>query len=104
MTDIFHSLPARASPNIFAVISKAVFEKQAKGLGVGDVHTIASYDSNPAAFAPLADGGTLYIVTARPGDVLWLVAVLEQPKHKAGKWLAATNTTPITDLTKLIRS
>jgi uncharacterized protein (TIGR02996 family) len=88
--------------NIFAVISKAIFEKQAKGLDVGDVHAIASYDSNPAAFAPLADGGKLYVVTARPGDVLWLVAVLDQPKLKSGKWTAPANATPITDITKLI--
>ena len=89
--------------DIFAVISKAIFEKSAKGLGAGDVHAIDSYDSNPAAFAPLADGGTLYVVTARPGDVLWLVAKLERPKLKGGGWHAATNTTPITDITPLVK-
>ncbi|MFT3694090.1 MAG: hypothetical protein QM831_13180 [Kofleriaceae bacterium] len=89
--------------NIFAVVSKAVFEKSAKGLGVGDVYETDRYDSNPAAFGPaLKGGGTIYMVTARPGDQLWLIAKIEAPKLKAGKWVGKANTTPITDLTAVI--
>ncbi len=88
--------------SVLALISKAIFEQTARGLGVGDIHPLASYDSDPKPFEALANGGRLYVVTARPGDQLWLVAVLDAPKRSRGTWTAATNTTPITDLTSLV--
>lgn|GEM_PF-3330401 len=88
--------------DVLAIVSKAVFEKEAKGLGVGDVWPTASYASTHAALAPLATGGRLFLVTVRPGSVLWLVGVLDRPRASKGAWRAETNTTPITDLTKLI--
>jgi len=72
-------------PSVFAVVSKAIFEKQAKGLAAGDVWPTNRYASRNAALEPLANGGSLYLVTVRPNDVLWLlwlVAVLRD--HVAG--------------------
>ena len=51
--------------DLLAVISKGVFEKTARGLRVGDLHAIRSYDSNPKPFEALATGGTLYVVTRK---------------------------------------
>ncbi|MFN0248262.1 MAG: toxin-antitoxin system YwqK family antitoxin [Kofleriaceae bacterium] len=89
-------------PDVLAIVSKAVFEKEAKGLDVGDVWPTAAYTSTHAGLAPLASGGRLFLVTVRPEIELWLVGVLEQPRLSKGAWRAAPNTTPITDVTKLI--
>lgn len=89
-------------PNILAIVSKTVFKKEAKELGVGDVWETAAYTSTHAALAPLAKGGRLFLVTVRPDVELWLVAVLEQPKASKGAWRAAANVAPIRDVTALI--
>ena len=89
-------------PDVLAIVSKAVFEKEAKGLDVGDVWPTAAYASTHAALAPLATGGRLFLVTVRPELELWLVAVLDQPRASKGAWRATANTRPITSLTKLI--
>jgi len=62
------------------------------------------YTSANKALAPLASGGSLFLVTVRPDQVLWLVAVLDAPKHGKGAWRAAPNATPIRDITGLIGS
>jgi hypothetical protein len=85
--------------DLLAIISKAVFEEDAKGARVGQVLPIDRYNSAHKALAPLADGGRLFLVTVRPPDErLWLVAVLDGPKQKRGAWVAAPNKVPITDL------
>lgn len=89
-------------PDVLAIVSKAVFEKDAKGLDVGDVWPTAAYVSTHAALEPLGEGGRLFLVTVRPGALLWLVGVLDHPRASKGAWRASPNTTPITDLTKLI--
>jgi len=89
-------------PDILAIVSKAVFEKDAKGLTVGDVWPTAAYVSTNVGLAPLASGGRLFLVTVRPEHELWLVGILEQPKASKGAWRAAANERPITNVTKLI--
>ena len=85
-----------------AIVSKAVFEKQANGAAPGAVLALDHYGSTHAALAGLADGGALFLVTVRPPDEqLWLVAVLEKPKLGKTGWTAAANRVPISDISKL---
>jgi hypothetical protein len=94
-------------PDIIAIISKGVFEQEArkgKGLlGVGAVLPLDRYVSKNKGLAPLAQGGRLVLVTVRPpNERLWLVAILEQPVFKGDMWVApAPNTVPIADITPL---
>lgn len=93
-------------PSILAVVSKKVFEADArrdgKKLGLGDVWPTARYASAHAALRPLAEGGHIFLMTVRPPDeALWLVAVLESPKFDGEGWAANENTVPITDATSL---
>ncbi len=81
-----------------AIVSKARFEKQAKGASEGTVLELAAYASTHAALAPLAEGGALFLVTVRPDDRLWLIGVLEAPKQNDDGWHAAKNVVPITNL------
>lgn len=94
--------------SMLAVVSKGVFDKGARvdgrRLAEGDVWPTARYASTSAALAPLADGGDLYLVTVRPGDVAWLVAVLVGPRRDATGWTAAPNVVPIRDVTALLPS
>lgn len=51
-------------------------------------------------------GLTLFVVTVRPGRLLWLVAIYEETKpykskDETGLWSTEKNTTPITDITHL---
>ena len=66
--------------SVLAIVSKAVFEKQAKGADVGSVVAFDRYASAHATLDGLAEGGALFLVTVRPPDErLWLVGVLESP-------------------------
>lgn len=88
---------------MLAIISKAVFEKEAAGKKPGDVLPMDRYRSNSKHLEPLAAGGRLFLVTVRPpNEALWLVAVLEGLKVDAEGWRARPNRVPITDLTALI--
>ncbi|MEO8799990.1 MAG: hypothetical protein ABI551_18985, partial [Polyangiaceae bacterium] len=90
--------------SVLAIVSKAVFEKAVpKSVKPGDLFETSAYHSRPKAFSALA-GGTdaIYLVTARPGDVLWLVAILEAPKETADAWTARANRTPIRDISAAI--
>ncbi len=90
--------------DVFAIVSKAIFEKQAD-VGLGDVWSVASYNGTNKVFeSTLAGGGRIFMVTVRPPDEqLWLVAVLESPKFDAKKkaWVAAPNLIPVADLSSL---
>jgi hypothetical protein len=93
-------------PSILAVVSKKVFEADArrdgKKLGLGDVWPTARYASAHAALRPLCEGGDILLMTVRPPDeALWLVAVLESPKFDGEGWAAKENAVPMTDATSL---
>lgn len=88
---------------MLAIISKAVFEKEAAGLKPGDVLPLDRYRSASRHLDPLKSGGRLFLVTVRPPkEALWLVAVLEGLKFKDEEWHATPNRAPITDITPLI--
>lgn len=94
-------------PDILAIISKPIFEEQAKKggklLGPGAVLSIERYVSKNKALAPLAQGGRLVLFTVRPpNEQLWLVAILEDLTSTGTEWVArAPNTVPITDVSRL---
>jgi hypothetical protein len=90
--------------DVLAVVAKAVFEKQApKNAKVGDVWNTAAYLSHHAKLEPLGAGGALFLATVRPPDErLWLVAILEAPKHGKDGWESAPNVVPITDITAVL--
>jgi hypothetical protein len=90
-------------PDMLAIISKAVFEKEAAGLKPGDVLPLDRYRSASRHLDPLKSGGRLFLVTVRPPkEALWLVAVLEGLKFEDDEWHAKANRIPITDITALI--
>jgi hypothetical protein len=91
--------------SILAVVAKSIFEKDARAggklAGIGGVWPTARYASTSPALEPLAGGGALYLVTVRPGDQLWLVAVLRAPTRDASGWTSPPNTVPIRDISAL---
>ncbi|MFO0734856.1 MAG: hypothetical protein U0270_03215 [Labilithrix sp.] len=89
-------------PSVLAIVSKAVFEKDAKGSKVGDVVPFERYVSKNKGISPVAGGGAIFLVTVRPPDEhLWLVGILESPTFDGENWNATRNTMPITDITPL---
>jgi uncharacterized protein (TIGR02996 family) len=86
-----------------AIVSKAVFEREAgKRPALGTRLGMDRYVTANKALDPLAGGGRLYLVTVRPPkEELWLVAILDQPKHDGEAWIARRCATPITDITNL---
>jgi hypothetical protein len=92
--------------SVLAVVSKAVFEKEARVGGrvvaVGETWPTELYASQNPGLEALTNGGALFLVTVRPGDQLWLVGVLEGSKKSAKGWRAAANTVAIRDITGLI--
>src|SRR5262245_58655668 len=94
--------------DMMAIVSEAIFEKAAgKGPAVGTRLRMDRYTSTNKALDPLGGGGRLYLVTVRPparkGDqeALWLVAILDRPKHDGEAWIAKPCETPITDISSL---
>lgn len=90
--------------SVMAIVSKAVFDKMAKGAALGDVIETDRYVSKHAAFEELGDGDAIFLVTVKPGDTLWRVAVIERPKHVRGTYVGAPNVAPIVDVTHAIGS
>ena len=89
-------------PSVLAIVSKAVFEKDAKGSKVGDVVPFEKYVSKNKGISPVAGGGAIFLVTVRPPDErLWLIGILESPTFDGESWNAPKNTTPIADITAL---
>jgi hypothetical protein len=90
--------------SVLAIVSKAVFEKMvAKDVALGTIVATDRYVSSHKTFESLAEGGALFLVTVRPPDEhLWLVGILENPKKKGDAWVAAKNTTALTDITGAI--
>lgn len=89
--------------DLLAIVSKAVFEADNRNAAVGQVLAIDRYVSTNKALEPLrGGGGRLFLVTVRPPDEqLWLVAVLESPKHDGKAWVAKANTRPIANISAL---
>lgn len=88
--------------DVLAIISKAQFEK-AMGVpgAMGGTFHFDRYVSSQKTLDALAGGGSLYLVTVRPPEQLWLVAVLENPKRKGDAWVAKRNMVPSTRLDAL---
>ncbi len=90
--------------NVMAIVSKAVFDKmvgKAKPK-LGDVLSTNQYVSNNPRLESVKGGGALFLVTVRPPDeALWLVAILEGPKHNGTAWVAKANAVAMTDIGKL---
>lgn len=88
---------------MLAIISKAVFEKEAAGRKPGDTLPLDRYRSASRHLDPLKSGGRLFLVTVRPpAEALWLVAVLEGLQFQNGEWQSQPNHVPIRDITALI--
>lgn len=87
--------------NVMAIVSKAVFDKmvgKAKPK-LGDVLVTNQYVSNNPRLDAVKGGGALFLVTVRPPDeALWLVAILENPKHNGSAWVSAANAIAMTDI------
>jgi hypothetical protein len=89
--------------DILAIVSKAIFEKQAGGRKPGKIWPTDTYTSANKALDALSGGGRLFLVTVRPpADKLWLVGVLENPQQQYKGWKAGRNRVPITDITSLV--
>jgi len=90
-------------PDILAIVSKAIFERDARGVGLGDVWPVDRYNSTNKQLAALAGGGRIFLVTVRPPDeALWFLGVVDQPAHDGSAWIAATpNALPVTDISGL---
>lgn len=86
-------------PDLMAIVSKAVFEREAPGAKLGGVLPMRVYRSASKHLTKLDDKSRLFLVTVRPpNEALWLVAVLEEPQFDGDQWLAARNRYPVTDL------
>jgi hypothetical protein len=94
-------------PDILAIVSKAVFEKDARVSGKlvapGDVWPVDRYNSSNKALSSLQSGGRIFLVTVRPPkEELWLLGVLDAPSFDGSAWISKhKNTTPITNITSL---
>jgi hypothetical protein len=92
--------------DILAIVSKAVFEKDARIgdelIAPNDVWPIDRYNSSNKVFSSLKTGGRIFLVTVRPDEKLWLLGVVDQPKFDGTAWIAPKkNTLPVTDITAL---
>ncbi len=88
-----------------AIVSKAIFEKAARGKAVGALWPTQAYHSGNKQLEKLGTGGRLFLVTVRPspksGEALWLVGVLESPTFDGEAWVASRNRRPIANITDL---
>ena len=89
-------------PDILAIVSKAVFEKDAPAAKLGTVLPMKAYRSANKHLERLDKNSRLFLVTVRPpSESLWLVAVLEELRFDGSKWTAAKNRYPLTDISRL---
>jgi hypothetical protein len=95
--------------DILAVVKKTVWEQHDRRggplrPGSGPL-TWRSYESNHRQLDQhLDDGDRIFLVTARPGGLLWLVAVYEDVKREPRGWVARKeNRVRIVDVTHLKR-
>ena len=85
--------------DVMAIVSKAIFEQDAD-LELGDLYETSEYVSKNKSLDAVGKGGSLFLVTARPGDQLWLIGILEQPIFVGDRWTASANTVRIADITE----
>lgn len=89
-------------PDMMAIVSKAVFEKESPGAKLGAVLPLKAYKSASKHLARLDKQSRLFLVTVRPpNEALWLVAVLQDLRFDGEKWVAARNGYPLTDVSGL---
>jgi len=92
--------------DILAIVSKAIFERDARVDGrmiaAGDIWPVDRYNSSNKALQPLADGGRIFLVTVRPNEQLWFLGIVDQPAFDGSAWIAKRpNTLPATNITQL---
>ena len=89
-------------PDMLAIVSKAVYESEAKHAKLGRVLPISVYASANKYLNKLGPSDRLFLVTVRPpNEALWLVAVLEQPVFTGKSWTAKPNQYRLTDLSSI---
>lgn len=89
-------------PDMMAIVSKAVFEKEAPKARLGAVLPLRIYRSASKHLERLDGKSRLFLVTVRPPDeALWLVAVLEQLDFDGEQWNGARNRVPVSDISAL---
>ena len=89
--------------DMMAIVSKAVFEREAPGARPGQVLPMRVYRSASRHLERLDKESRLFLVTVRPpNEALWLVAVLESPEFDGAEWQAARNRVPVTDVSGLL--
>ncbi|HET9993655.1 MAG TPA: serine/threonine-protein kinase [Kofleriaceae bacterium] len=89
-------------PDLLAIVSKAIFERDAPDLVPGDVWPVDRYTSSNKALQALAAGGRIFLVTVRPPDErLWLIGRIDAPVFDGTAWVGTPNTLPATDITAL---
>ncbi len=95
-------------PSVLAIVSKAIFERDARSsgriAGEGDVVPFERYVSKNKGLTPLAEDkeSALFLVTVRqPEENLWLVAVMEVPSFDGEAWVTTRNAAPIRDISAL---
>ncbi|MEJ7602692.1 MAG: serine/threonine-protein kinase [Kofleriaceae bacterium] len=97
-------------PDILAIVSKAVFERDARVddqlVAPGDVWPTDRYTSCHKTFDRLADGGRIFLVTVRPPhEQLWFVGVIDGPVFEDEAWVAREpNALPVTNISALRKS
>jgi len=97
-------------PDILAIVSKAIFEKDArigaKLVAPNDVWPVDRYTSTNKALQSLKGGGRIFLVTVRPpSEKLWFLGVVESPSFNGSAWISKSkNTLPVTDITPLRRT
>lgn len=89
--------------DMMAIVSKAVFEREAPGAKPGQVLPMRVYRSASRHLERLDKESRLFLVTVRPpNEALWLVAVLESPEFDGVEWQAARNRVPVTDISGIM--
>ena len=93
-------------PDILAIVSKAIFERDARLAGTtiapGQVWPVDRYTSSNKALQSLADGGRIFLVTVRPPDEqLWFVGMVDAPAFNGTAWVGTANMLPATDISAL---
>jgi serine/threonine protein kinase len=97
-------------PDILAIVSKAIFERDARLDGTpiapGDVWPVDRYTSTHKVFQALEDGGRIFLVTVRPpNEQLWFIGVVDEPEFDGTAWISSTpNELAVTDITSLRKS
>lgn len=94
--------------DVMAVVRKDIFDHESGELGpltpgAGPLKWRKYVSSHPLLDHYLVEGDRIFLVTARPGGKLWLVAVYEDIRRNEQGWRAPRpNRVPIVDVTHLI--